>query len=1054
MNKYYKIRLSFFFISTLFILHSCEEKKENHHQPTKPDGFFDYEAFEYNDAQKKYKHDYKEQLYFAHEDLNVDSIRQSHMEDRIKNRQLRPLALDQFANGTITGTWHERGPINEAGDMREIDYDRTDDSLYAISTAGHLWKGSLNGNKWRVLNDKIRFSTDALAHIKKNNTDRIIAVYGANKQNKIPRYSDNMGLTWNLPNGIGDGFHDAWGSPKKIIETDDGKSLFYMVNTWKSTPWGSAIEVYKTTDWGENYELVLSLNGGGYNKNDVDMWKPENQDLIYIVDNYKKKLYTIQYNPVNGSSTLSSPQSLNGLGNGEINLTGRFTNNNVTLFALIAKNTVYKLSAGNNWENLGTVTINNETKTIFRNVFMANPTNNQLYMGGFQFYKSNDEKNWEEQYDYWWTYYDKAFALPERKDNMHVDMMDMKFFRKADNTPFFTILNHAGVYVSYDNMLTTKNIGQTDLNVVTLYDHVTAPDGSMFFGAQDKGTFRNIDNSNSSTEKIESENMTTGDGMREIIFNDGKSWFGFLQNGSMICMPDIKSNTQKWWQVPGDDIPGWINPVENHPDPSAKKCYVAGGNINGGSGSYLIEMNVSWTNNGSNFQWSPKQFNYDFKTNSKNGTSVIKALSASTKDYNKLYVATKDASFFTSNDAGNSWQRSNYDLPSNMIPWDIIVSPSDAQKVFVCGTGWSNEGVWMSTDAGNTFTPLDQNSVSATYFDMVLSPDEKFLYTATSEGPYVYSFEENSWFSLAGSSTPLVDFRSIEFIESIQTIRFGTYGRGVWDFQLQSEIVTDCNGTENGTAFMDSCTVCVEGTTGKSACQTPYTNHRIPGIIEAEAFDFGGEGISYHDITLTNSGGQLRLTEAVDIGAVNTGGYYIGWTSPKEWIEYTVNIEEETNYHLIYTYASPRDGNSFYFELDGNKITPSIIFNTSGGWQKWQQEAFSNIHLPSGEHILRLVIEAGSFDIDKLEFVKETITSTSNSSKISNQIFPNPAKDFVSIKTQSNTSISILSADGKTIKNLSGKGSYSLNLSEWKRGNYTVIFTQNGKTKTQQLIVD
>ena len=85
---------------------------------------------------------------------------------------------------------------------------------------------------------------------------------------------------------------------------------------------------------------------------------------------------------------------------------------------------------------------------------------------------------------------------------MHVDMMEMEFFRKANNTPFFIILNHAGIYVSYDNMKTTTNLAQTGLNVVTLYDHATAPDGTIFCGAQDKGTFKNASNNNANTNNI------------------------------------------------------------------------------------------------------------------------------------------------------------------------------------------------------------------------------------------------------------------------------------------------------------------------------------------------------------------------------------------------------------------------------------------------------------------------------------------------------------------------------------------------------------------------
>ena len=39
---------------------------------------------------------------------------------------------------------------------------------------------------------------------------------------------------------------------------------------------------------------------------------------------------------------------------------------------------------------------------------------------------------------------------------------------------------------------------------------------------------------------------------------------------------------------------------------------------------------------------------------------------------------------------------------------------------------------------------------------------------------------------------------------------------------------------------------------------TPYGGEPwpIPGIIEAEDFDLGGEGVAYHDIESVNNGGQ------------------------------------------------------------------------------------------------------------------------------------------------------------------------------------------------------
>ena len=61
--------------------------------------------------------------------------------------------------------------------------------------------------------------------------------------------------------------------------------------------------------------------------------------------------------------------------------------------------------------------------------------------------------------------------------------------------------------------------------------------------------------------------------------------------------------------------------------------------------------------------------------------------------------------------------------------------------------------------------------------------------------------------------------------------------------------------------------------TSGSAAPTPFSGVpiAIPGTIQAEDFDNGGEGVGYHDASTGNSGGQYRATD-VDIEATSDGG--------------------------------------------------------------------------------------------------------------------------------------------------------------------------------------
>src|SRR5687768_5769553 len=63
----------------------------------------------------------------------------------------------------------------------------------------------------------------------------------------------------------------------------------------------------------------------------------------------------------------------------------------------------------------------------------------------------------------------------------------------------------------------------------------------------------------------------------------------------------------------------------------------------------------------------------------------------------------------------------------------------------------------------------------------------------------------------------------------------------------------------------------------------PYggTTATIPGTVQIENFNTGGQSVAYNDIEATNNGGQYRTAEGVDIEATtDTGaGFNVGWTA-------------------------------------------------------------------------------------------------------------------------------------------------------------------------------
>ncbi len=139
---------------------------------------------------------------------------------------------------------------------------------------------------------------------------------------------------------------------------------------------------------------------------------------------------------------------------------------------------------------------------------------------------------------------------------------------------------------------------------------------------------------------------------------------------------------------------------------------------------------------------------------------------------------------------------------------------------------------------------------------------------------------------------------------------------------------------------------------------SPYggTPAAVPGKIEAENFNTGGEGVAYHDADTVNSGGAYRASEGVDIQTcTDTGcGYNVGWDNAGEWRKYTVNVQASGTYNAAFRIASNVSGGSFHMEVDNVNVTGSISIPNTGGWQIWTTVTVNAISLSGGQHVLKV----------------------------------------------------------------------------------------------------
>ena len=231
--------------------------------------------------------------------------------------------------------------------------------------------------------------------------------------------------------------------------------------------------------------------------------------------------------------------------------------------------------------------------------------------------------------------------------------------------------------------------------------------------------------------------------------------------------------------------------------------------------------------------------------------------------------------------------------------------------------------------------------------------------------------------------------------------------------------------------------------------QSPYggTPWPIPGVIQAENYDLGGQDIAYNDLTATNLGGAYR-NDAVDIETCTDGAnaFDVGYIEAGEWLEYTVNVQATTKYSIDIRVAAIAAGEKIHIEIDGINVTGALTIPNTTGWDTWQTVTIENISLMAGKRIMRVVMETGDFNLNFVEFKKSITTNFADiiQNYIGN-VFPNPAYHELNITDESVSQYRLVSLTGITVQQGMIPDTKSVNIESLASGSYILELTGEAK---------
>jgi len=667
--------------------------------------------------------------------------------------------LESIAGGKLTGTWKERGSLNQAGSVLNTEYVASTDKIWLISGGGTLFKGGREGSNWEVINQNVQFSGGLLKFVSTDEGRRLLAPIG-----RLPHYSDDDGLTWTASTGIP--IADGWGNIRDAIVLEDSLNTIYTLS--KPDYWAD-IKLYKSVDKGESFQEIHNFGTNDFNQ--FKLVKPHHSNEVYLAERGNTTtLYQINSTTDELEQLSTSDEFL--FINSRANLTATKVDDETIFYAYNSDNEVWKTADfGITWEYRGTM----ESSPWSVGLYVSPSDSAVLFMGEVNCSRSMDGGQTWQLVNEWWEYYDNV------ENKLHADIMLFNECQTADGEDFLLVSNHGGLNVSYNDLYYLTNLGLEGLNVSQYYSVKSSPLNPyyVFAGTQDQG-FQIGDVYG--TDIANFDQIISGDYGHIVFSNNNIDLWTVYPGGSVSFYRNaINGQLTSWYELESDDESVWLPPLMESPDESEEAIYMAGGNMNGGEGSYLIKLTSP-----SNNEIQATQFDFDFKSNSING--VLTAIEYSPLNDQKFFAATSNGRFFYSEDEGENWEQSlNFVNEGHYLYGQTIyASKIEEDVVYLGGSGYSNPAVFRSTNGGQSFAPFSEGLPNTLVFEITSNADETMLFAATEAGPYVYLFDEQQWFSMAGLCAPSQTYWSVEYIELLNTVRFATYGRGAWDFEIGS----------------------------------------------------------------------------------------------------------------------------------------------------------------------------------------------------------------------------------------------------------------------------
>jgi len=642
-----------------------------------------------------------------------------------------------------TARWQERGSDNQAGRMHVARHAPDGDTLYAGSSLGGVWKGTLDGTDWEPIGDNLYGGSHWLEVVAPAVEGDPAVVLAATDGGLVHR-SDDDGATWVAPSGL-----DSPSGVRRLVRLRGGSDTLFILTTQDGES-----TLRRSEDGGESFSVVYSL--GAFSGDlfadrtgSPDIYLASAEGLLHS-DDLGDSWTVMGALPVAASS---------------VELAGSEAGA-PRLWAITDRNALYRSDdAGETW------TWSTEVSDYWGTLNASIQDVDLFAWGGVHVQRTADGGDSWAIVNHWWDYYNAPAT------RLHADIPGLDVELDDAGGEVWYIDTDGGLYRSFDGMQTVENLSLNGLRVSQYYDVLTstADPNHIAAGAQDQGyqitnTLEDGDAPVLAFDQILSGDyghLTSSDGTHSMVYS--------VYPGFILVQHGEEEPWLEYLDFPADESYPWLPHIVADPDNAdafffpAKKLY-----------RYELDRSVwEW----SVTEWSTEDF-------SEGGGSYASALAFSPVDSSRAYLATSDGRAYHSEDGGVSWTQSH-----NMAPDDhylygqaILASSLDVDTVWIGGSGYGTPGIYRSTDGGVTFAPFYEGIGDTMVYSLGEAPDGSGrLVAGTQQSVYRRDPVDSAWLEVTGTDAPVTVYWSVEALLHENTMRFATYGRGIWDYQFDPD---------------------------------------------------------------------------------------------------------------------------------------------------------------------------------------------------------------------------------------------------------------------------